>query len=74
MLGYFNNWNILRLSQKETSSEGICKIHQFLLDGISDNMPELVQTGKYCAINTTDTNKMGYYVIKFLSEAYILQE
>ena len=33
----------------------------------------LAQTGKYDAINTTDTTIMGYYCIKFFSEAYTLQ-
>ena len=34
----------------------------------------MVQTGKYDAINTTDKNKMGSYVIKFFSEAYTIKE
>ena len=37
-------------------------------------MAALVQTGKYGAINTKDTATMGYYVIKFMSEHYTLQE
>ena len=45
-----------------------------MLDGISGNMAALVETGKYGAINKTDTTKMGYYVIKFLSEDYTWQE
>ena len=36
-------------------------------------MNSLVQYGKYGAMNTTDTSTMGYYVIKFVSEAYTLQ-
>ena len=42
------------------------KHYQFVLGGISDSMAALVQTGKYGAINTTDTTKMGYYVVKFM--------
>ena len=37
-------------------------------------MVSLVQYGKYGAINTTYTSKMVYYVITFVSEAYILQD
>ena len=37
-------------------------------------MPSLVQSGKYGAINTTNTSIMGYYVIKFISEECTLQE
>ena len=49
-------------------------MNQFILDDISDNMDALLQTGKYGAINTKYTTKMGYYVIEFMSEAYTLQE
>ena len=34
----FNNWNIIQLSPKSTSSHTFYKIHQVDLDGISDNM------------------------------------
>ena len=37
-------------------------------------MASLVQSGKYYSINTTNTSTMGYYVIKFVSDAYTLQE
>ena len=37
-------------------------------------MDALVQTDKYGAINIRDTSTMGYYVIKFMSEPYTLQE
>ena len=36
-------------------------------------MASLVKYSKDGAINRTDTSKMGYYVIKFVSEAYTLQ-
>ena len=74
MLGYFNNWAILKLSHESTSSEEIDKIYQVVLDAISDNMAALVQTGQYGAINTIDTATMGYYVIGFMWEPYNLQE
>ena len=45
-----------------------------MIDGISDNMAYLVQIGKYGDINVEDPKTMGYYVIKYLSEAYTLQE
>ena len=45
-----------------------------MLGGISDNMASLVKLGKYGAINSVDTTAMGYYVIKYLSEPYTLQE
>ena len=38
VLGAFNNWNIIELSSKSTSSETFDEIHQVVLDGISDSM------------------------------------
>ena len=74
MAGSFNNWNIIKLSRKAKSSEEIDKLYQVLLEDINKNMAALVQTGQCCAINTTDTSTMGYYVIKFMPETYALQE
>ena len=74
VIGSFNNWNIITLSQKATTSEAFEEIHQVVLDGISDNMASLVQSGKYGSMKTTFTSTMVYYIIKFVSEAYNLQE
>ena len=73
MVGSFNNCKIIIFSHTATSSEYIDKISQVLLDGISENMSALMQTGNYGAINKTYTTKMGYYLIKFLSETDTLQ-
>ena len=62
------------MSSKSTSSETFDEIHQVVIDGISDNMASLVKSGKYGAINTTDTSTNGFYVIMFTSGAYTLQE
>ena len=37
-------------------------------------MASLVRPGKYGAMKTTDTSTMRYYMIKFISESYTLQE
>ena len=37
-------------------------------------MASLFESGKYGAINTTDTSSNGFYVIMFTSGAYTLQE
>ena len=37
-------------------------------------MASLVKSGKYGAMNTTDTSTNGFYVIMFTSGAYTLQE
>ena len=74
VLGAFNTWNIIEFSSKSTSSDTFDEIHQVVLDGISYNMASLVESGKYGAINTTDTSTNGFYFIMFTSGAYTLQE
>ena len=49
-------------------------MYRVVLDSISDKMAELEKTGKHGDIIKTDTKTLGYYVIKFLSEAYTIQE
>ena len=73
-LGSFNKCGIITLSYKATTSDSFEEIHQVVLDGISKNMSSLVQYGKYGSITTTHTLTMKYYVIKFVLEAYILQD
>ena len=74
VLGAFNNWNIIQLLSKSTSSDTFDEIHQVVLNGIGDNMASLVESGKYGAINTTDTSTKGFYAIMFTSGVYTLQE
>ena len=73
VLGSYNNWNIIEIPPKLTSFEVFDEINQVVLDGISNNMASLVQSGMYGAINTDETSTKGFYVIKFMSEAYPLQ-
>ena len=74
MLGSFNNWNIIQLTNKTTSSEDYDAVQKVVIDGISDNMASQVQLGKYGDINAADPTKMRYYVIKYISERYTLYE
>ena len=68
----FGDW--IELWQKSTSSDTYDEIHQVVLDGISDNMASIFESGKYGAISKTDTSTNGFYVIMFTSVAYTLQE
>ena len=56
------------------SSEDFDAVHKVVFDSISYNIASLVQLVKYGAINAADPTTMGYYVIKYLYEPYILQE
>ena len=44
-----------------------------VLDGISENMASLVQSGMYGAINTYYTKTNIFFVIQFISDTYTLQ-
>ena len=71
--GPYKNWNIIELTPKSTPFEAFDDIHKVVLDGISENMASLFQSGMYDVINKYDTKTNGLYVIKFISEAYTLQ-
>ena len=45
-----------------------------VIDGVSENVASLVQSGMYGTINTDDTTRNIVYVIQFLSKAYTLQD
>ena len=62
------------MSPKSTSYDIFYEIHQVVLDGISDNIDSLVESGKCEPINKTDTSTNGFYVIMFTSGEYTLQE
>ena len=65
MLGPFKNWNIIKLSRKSNPYDTFDEMHQVVLDGISENMTSFVESGKYDAINITDTTTHGFYVLTF---------
>ena len=53
-----------------TSSDTFDEIHQVVLDGISDNMASLVESGKRGSINTTYTTTNGL-MLSFSHQKYI---
>ena len=66
VLGCFIKWNILIISNKNTTSEDLDQIYQFVLDGISHNISSQVQYSKYISVNTTYPTILGYYVVKYV--------
>ena len=74
VLGSFKNWNIIQFSQKSTPSDTLDEIHRVVFNGMIDNMASLVESLKYGAINTTDTETNRFRVIMFTPEAYSLQD
>ena len=73
-MGSYKNCNIIELTTKSITFEGFDEIHKVIIDGISENMASLVQSGMYGDINTSDNTPNGLYVIQFISVAYMLQK
>ena len=76
LTGQFLDYTTIVISftcHRNQQLEAFEDINQVVLDQISDNMESLVQSEKYGSINTTDTTTNGYYVIKFILEAYRLK-
>ena len=62
------------MSHKSTPFDAFDEIHQVILDRIIDNMASSVQSGKYGAINRTDTVTNEFYITMITPEAYTLQD
>ena len=73
VLGSYNNWNIINLTPKSTPFDVFDEIHQVVIGRISDNISPLFPPGKYGSMNTSDTKTNEFYVIKFISQEYMLQ-
>ena len=65
VLGPYNTWNIIELTQKQIPYEEFYEINKVVLDGISENMASLVQSGMYGAIYADDNTSNGLYVIQY---------
>ena len=65
---------MIQFTNKTTTNEDFDTVHKVLLDSISDNISTLFLNGKYDALNTAYPNTINYYVVKFLSEPYTLQD
>ena len=73
VLGSYNSWNIIEVTPKSTTYDAFDEINHAVFDRISENMASLVQSSMYGVSNKHDTTTNGLYVIKLLSEAYMLQ-
>ena len=69
----YKNCIIIEITPKSIPFEAFDEIHKVVLDGISEYMASLVQSGMYGTINIDDTTTNGFYVVQFISEACTLQ-
>ena len=73
VLGSYKNWNIIELTPRSITFEAFDDIHKVFLDGISEDMASLVQSGIYGANNTAKNTTNAFCAIQLISEAYTLQ-
>jgi hypothetical protein len=70
-----NNWKICRLVPKtEADKKGAQESHHSVLGVMEACMSLIIHEGEVGAIRMADEATMGYYVVKWLSEPYMLQE
>ena len=70
-----NDWKICRLVPKtEADKKGARESHHSVLGAMEAHMSLMIREGEVGAIGTADEATMGYYVVKWLSEPYTLQE
>ena len=66
--------NIIQFTNKTKSCEDFDDGNKVVLHDTSTNIVSLVRTGKYGAINEADTTIICYYVVKYLTDNFKLQE
>ncbi len=70
-----NDWKICQLVPKmEADKKGARESHKNVLGAMEACMSLMVCEGEMGAIGTTDEAALGYYVVKWLSNPYTLQE
>jgi hypothetical protein len=69
-----NNWRISELVPRtDEDKRGARKGMKCVLDALEARISRMVRKGDVGAIGTTDEEAMGYYVVKWLSKPYTLQ-
>jgi hypothetical protein len=75
ILGSYNDWIIMPFKHGvDNSEEDMDDIHQMILNSIAGQMAATIEKNSFGVVNTDDQRTDGFYVIKFLSKAYTLQE
>jgi hypothetical protein len=70
-----NNWKICALVPKmEADKKLVHESSQCILNTLEARMSLMMRNGQVGAVGTTDKAAMGYYLVKWLSKPYTLQE
>jgi hypothetical protein len=74
VLGDYNQWIIMPFLLGKDSTEGdLEEIHHTILTSIASNIAATVAESSYGAVNTEDPQTDGFYIVKFISSPYTLQ-
>ena len=70
-----NDWKIIDIGPKKVSDpKEEEEAHAQLLEGVMEMMAETVKANQYGAFSTEDEDADGYYIVKWTSDPYTLQE
>ena len=73
-IGSFNEWKPVTFDNSSTTEEEFDDINQVIIDGISYKIWSFVTRGYFGTVSNDNTKKDGYYMLKFTSNNYTIQE
>lgn len=74
VLGVYNQWIIMPFQfGKDTTEDDLEQMHHTILTSIASNIASTIAESSYGAVNTEDPQTDGYYIVKFISSPYTLQ-
>jgi hypothetical protein len=75
VLGGYNDWIIMQFKLGgNTTEDDLQDIHRTILSSIASNIAATITERSYGAVNTIDPNTQGFYIVKFMSTPYSLQQ
>ena len=67
-------WRVVNLATPNIATEDEEAIYETILHGIEARMNERILEGTFGAIRTDEEVTQGYYLVKWITEPYIVQE
>jgi hypothetical protein len=61
-------------ASEDTGDDDLIEIQERIIQCIADNKGAMVNENNFGAVNTNDPKTKGFYIVKFTSLPYILQE
>ena len=70
----YNNWRVTNLATKSIATENEEAIYEIMLHGIEARMNERILIENFGAMRTDDEATQGYYLVKWITKPYTVQE